>query len=122
MFCAHVYLNGQTSEALDLYKKVFNADIKNIICDPENNDIIIHSEIIIHNQVLMLNDTGGNADSSKSGGYQLVVRFDSERELKEAYSYFEADCSIISPMQSYDYTPCQIRFIDKFDVRWAFYV
>ena len=122
MLTTHIYLNGHTKDALQLYKNAFDADIKTVIINPENATLIIHSEIMIHNQLLILNDFGDNDGFSISGGYQLVLKFDNEQELKKAYSNFEGGCKIISPMQSNEYTPCQIRFIDRFDVRWAFYV
>ncbi len=122
MLTTHIIFNGQAREAIELYKKALGAEVKTVIDDPENNKYVIHSEITIHEQLLMLNDFGDNDGFTKSGGYQLAVRFDSEKELKDAYSYFEGDCMVVSPMQAFDYTPCQIRFIDKFGVRWGFYV
>lgn len=122
MLCTHIFLYGRCKEALGFYKEAFDAEIQTVIEDPDNEDIIIHSEIMIHNQLLMLNDFGDNDEVTKSGGYQIVVRFDSEGELYNTYEFFKDECTIISPMQSKDYTPCQVRFIDKFDVRWGFYV
>ena len=68
----------------------------------------------------MLNDFGDNDGFSVSGGYQLSVKFDSEDELKDAYSLLKANSKVILPMQSTDYSVCVVRFVDMFDVRWAF--
>lgn len=122
MLITHLYFNGQCKEAIELYKKAFNATVKTIIQNPEQDGLVIHAEILIHNQPLMLNDFGDNDGFSKSGGYQLAVNFDSEEELKESYSVLKDGSTIISPMQATDYSICVVRFIDKYDVRWAFWV
>jgi len=52
----------------------------------------------------------------------LAVRFDNADNLKEAYSVMKDGSTTISPMQATDYSDCIVRFIDKYDVRWAFWV
>lgn len=124
MLVTHVYLNGQCKEAIDLYVNAFKGTINTIIegSSIEQENLIIHSEISIHNQRLMLNDFGDNDGFSKSGGYQLCVNFDNENDLKDVYSVMKDGSITISPMQETDYSVCVVRFVDKFDVRWAFMV
>ena len=121
MLAAHIYFNGECNKAIELYKEAFGATIKTFIEDPDTQ-LVAHAEIIIHNELLILNDFGNDDGVSKSGGYQLCVQFDNEAELKVAYSVLQDDCTIIEDMQPTDYSACTIRFIDKFDVRWAFWV
>ncbi|MCX7709927.1 MAG: VOC family protein [Clostridia bacterium] len=122
MLATHVYFNGQCKEAIELYVKALNADVKTMMLKPDREDLVIHAEILIHSQLLMLNDFGDNDGDSKSGGYQLAVSFGSEEELKAAYSVMKDESTTITPLQATDYSPCVVRFIDKFDVRWAFWV
>lgn len=124
MLVTHVYFNGQCKEAIELYVKAFNVAVNTIIEETGQGGetLVIHSEISIHNQRLMLNDFGDNDGFSKSGGYQLVVSFDNEDELKKAYSVMKDGSTTISPMQATDYSICVVRLIDKFDVRWALMV
>lgn len=122
MLATHIYFNGQCKEAIELYVKAFNATIKTIMQKSGQEELVIHAEIYIHNQLLMLNDFGDNDGYSKSGGYQLAVSFDNEDDLKKAYSVLKDGSTTISPMQATDYSTCVVRFIDKFDVRWAFWV
>lgn len=122
MLVTHVYFNGHCKDAIELYVKAFNADIKTIMYRPEQDNFIIHAEIFIHDQLLMLNDFGDNDGYSKSGGYQLTVKFDNEDELKDAYLVLKDGSITIFPMKATDYSPCVVRFVDKFDVRWAFWV
>ncbi len=121
MLVTQIHFNGQCKEAIDIYVKAFNATIKTIIQNPENADLVIHAEILIHNQLLMLNDFGDNEGFSKSGGYHLSVRFDSEEELKKAYSVLKDGSTTITPMRATEYSKCVIRFVDKFDVSWGFW-
>lgn len=122
MLVTHIYLNGQCKEAIELYSKAFGGSIETVIQQPDNDKLIAHAEILIHNQLLMLNDFGDNDGFAKSGGYQLSLKFDTVDELKRAFSFLEEGSTIISPMQKTDYSACVVRFVDKFDVRWGFWV
>jgi PhnB protein len=120
MLTTHIYFNGNCKEAIEMYKSALGATVKTIFEDPESH-LIVHAEIEIGDDLLMVNDFGDNDGISKSGGYQLCIQFDSENNLETAYAGMH-ESTVISPMQSTDYSPCTIRFIDKFDVRWAFMV
>jgi PhnB protein len=122
MLVTHIYFDGQCKEAIDLYIRAFGGSIETIIPKSDQDDLIVHAEILIHNQLLMLNDFGNNAGFAKSGGYQLCVKFDTVDDLNKAYSILEEGSTVISAMQETDYSVCVIRFIDKFDVRWGFWV
>ena len=121
MLVTHIYFNGQCKEALELYKEALGASVVTMIEDT-NRQFIVHAEILIHNQLLMLNDFGNNDGTSKSGGYQLTIKFENENDLKKAYSVIKKDSIIINPMQATDYSSCVIRFVDRFDVRWGFWL
>ena len=122
MLVPHIYLYGHCKEAIQLYQKAFGATVHTIIEDDEHR-LIIHAEIEIHNQLLMLNDTGGDLDFSRSGGgYQLSVQFDNEDDLAATYSILVEGAAIILSMQATEYSVCVVRFIDQFDVRWALWV
>lgn len=121
MLSTHIYFNGQCKQAIELYKQAFDAAVKTLIEDPDDS-LVGHAEILIHNELLMLNDFGNNDGSSISGGYQLCVQFDDEAALQRAYAVMETGSITIEPMQPSDYSPCVVRFIDRFDVRWGFWV
>ncbi len=122
MLSTLICLNGKCREAIELYEKALNATVKIIIPNKENVKLIDHSEIFIHDCLLMLNDFGGSDHSLKSNGYLLSLKFENEEELKKAYSIMEDKSTTISPMSAHDYTDCQVLFIDRFDVRWGFWV
>lgn len=121
MLTTHIYFNDNCKEAMEMYKNALGATVKTLFEDSESR-LVVHAEMVINDGLLMLNDFGDNDGFSKSGGYQLCVQFNNEDDLKSAYSAMQSESLTISPMQPTDYSPCTIRFIDKFDVRWAFMV
>lgn len=121
MLTTHIYFNGQCKQAIEQYKKAFNATVKTMIEDPSSS-LVVHAEIVIHNELLIVNDFGNNDGISKSGGYQLCVKFDDEAALQKAYAEMQNGSVTIEPITATDYSPCTVRFVDMFDVRWAFWV
>lgn len=122
MLSTLICLNGKCRDAIEFYQMSLNAKVKVLIPNKENEKLIDHSEILIHDCLLMLNDFGGSDGSKKSNGYLLSLKFESEEELKRTYKIMEEKSTTISPMSAKDYTPCEVVFIDKFDVRWGFWV
>ncbi|TLG72506.1 VOC family protein [Culicoidibacter larvae] len=121
MLVTHIYFNGQCKEAIELYKQALNASVETLIEDPEHS-LVIHAEMLIDNKPLIVNDFGNDDGYSKSGGYQLCVQFDDEAALLRAYEIMQNGSTTIESLQPTDYSPCTVRFIDMFDVRWAFWV
>ena len=121
MLVTHIFFNGNCKEAVELYKNALYADVKTLIEDSDSS-LVVHAEIMIHDEMLMVNDFANNDGISKSGGYQLCLQFENEDELKRAYSKMKGESITINPIQSTDYSPCTVRFEDRFGVRWAFWV
>lgn len=117
MLIPHLHLHGQCREAIALYRSVFDAAVLTVLSETENGPVD-HAEIVIHGQRVMLNDF----HYSKSGGYQLVVTFESEAALRAAYAALAAGGETLTTLHAADYSPCVVRFTDRFDVRWAFMV
>ena len=70
----------------------------------------------------MLNDRGGNKDFLKESAIQMVVIFDSVKELQDTYQLISEDSVTIDPIQETFFSPCAVGFLDKFGVRWGFMV
>lgn len=117
----HIYFNGDCKQAISLYEKAFGVSVQTLI-EHSDQPLVVHAEILIHNEVLMVNDFGNNDGHSTSGGYQLSLQFDDEAALKKAYAEMQKGSTTIEPMQPTDFSPCTVRFIDRFGVRWAFWV
>ncbi len=59
---------------------------------------------------------------SVDSAMQIVVIFDNEDELKEAYEIMKNGSQTIIPMEPTFYSNCLVDFLDKFGVRWCFMI
>ena len=121
MLVTQIYFNGTCKEAIELYKNALNAEVKTLMEDADAK-LVVHAELMIHDALLILNDFGNDDGACNAGGYQLCLQFENEEALKRAYSKMELESVTIDPMQPTDYSPCTVRFEDRFGARWAFWV
>jgi PhnB protein len=124
MFCTHIFFNGNCLDAIELYKRAFQAELLTLIMNEEGGkeQQVTHAEMLIHGQKLMLNDFGNQQGISTPDGYQLVVQFESVDALEAAYRELETGARILTPKGPTDYSPCVTQLIDRFGTRWAFMV
>lgn len=123
--------DGRCEEALNLYKKAFNAETGSFIrysqADKEDFDrelsndekrFIYHAELFIGNQRIMMCD---NLDVpiKTSLSLSLTVTFDTKEEVQKAYDVLRESSTTIYPLQSTTYSSCMVVFVDKFGFRWG---
>ncbi len=123
--------NGRCEDALDLYKKAFNAKIGCLLryseakkedfdreLSDEEKRYIYHAELNIGNQRIMMCD---NLDVpfATSLSLSLTVTFDTKEEVKQAYDVLKEGSTTIYPLQSTTYSSCMVVFVDKFGFRWG---
>jgi PhnB protein len=126
---------GQANDAIDLYVKAFGATVKKKLkfsdADPEDwqskeedKDLIYHAQIKIGEQIILFAD---DADAVRNGVIKttgnsflidLLVNFDSDEELKNAYDILSDGGTITSPLMSQTYCSLTCALIDKFGGRW----
>jgi len=126
---------GTASKAIDLYVKAFGATVKTKIlysdantkdyqCTNEEKDFIYYSEIKIGRQTIALGD---NVDAVKNGVVEvsgnsffidLLVHFDSDDDLRNAYDLLSDGGKVTSPLMSQTYCSLTCAIIDKFGGRW----
>ncbi|WP_097026979.1 hypothetical protein [Clostridium peptidivorans] len=70
----------------------------------------------------MLNDNRSENCSIDFPYVQLVVTFENEVELKNAFEILKDEPKVVSPMKATDFTPCTVGFWDKYGIRWGFMV
>jgi len=127
---------GQTAQAMTLYEKAFGARVKERLTysdmnpadaitevKDEHKDFIGYSELVIGGQVIPLYDDSNAAENSTavSGNVcltDLLVHFDSDDELKEAYDILSEGATIIAPLYTQTYCSLTCALIDKFGGRW----
>jgi len=125
----NLHFNGDCIQAIELYKKAFDAETKIILqyadANPEDfimNDEskknwIYHSEIVIGNDRLMLSDTRED-DLQNNKSLSLLVHFDTSEEIMAAYELLSDGAVIISPMASQTYCAHFASLIDKYGMGW----
>lgn len=123
------HFRGQCRQAIELYKKAFDAKVKVLLCnsdanpqdyvnkDASQNDLVYHAEIYIGRQRIILSDA---PDDSHSNGnpLSLLITFETAGDVKKAYEVIADGGTIIHPMQSTTYSSCFISLVDKFGMRW----
>ena len=123
--------NGCCEEALNLYKKAFNAEIGCLLryseaqkedydreLSDEEKRYIYHAELNLGNQRIMMCD---NIDVPfvTSFSLSLTVTFDTKEEVNQTYDILKEGSTTIYPLQSTTYSSCMVVFVDKFGFRWG---
>jgi len=123
---------GQAIQAIDLYKKAFNAEVKVLMrqsdanpedyqYNEEHKDFVNHSQLQIGKQIIMIvDDPEMDAKSQEKSPFliDLLVQFDSDEELQAAYGVLSDDATITSPLCSQTYCSLTCALVDKFGGRW----
>lgn len=123
--------HGQCEEAINLYKKAFNAKVDCMFrySDADKRDwdtplpaeqanYIYHAEMHIADQRIMLSDII-EFELVKSTSLFLNVVFDTADEVKKAYEVLKEGSTIVYPMKSTTYSSCFVSIIDRFGIRWV---
>ncbi len=122
---------GQCEEAIELYRKAFDAQIGCLMRYSDantqdmsgtwagaNKDWIYHAELLVGGQRIMLAD---HADLEFKPGLSLslVVTLDTKADVMRAFEILSGGGSVIYPPHSTTYCPCTTNVIDKFGFRWC---
>ena len=114
-----LYLKG-CDEAIEFYKKAFDATIDAIYRDPESN-LILHAEIKVFGQCLAFMEK----DTENVAGNTMQLSFDFEKSneeiIKKAYEVLKDGAKIELPLGSCEWSSCIFGLIDKFGVNWLLY-
>ena len=106
-------------DAIELYKKAFDATIDAIYRDPESN-AILHAEIKVFGQCIAFMEK----DTENIVGNTMQLSFEecNEEIIKKAYEILSDGAKIELPLGSCEWTPCIFSLIDKFGVNWLLYI
>lgn len=124
MLVPQLYLNEACEEAIQMYEKAFKTKVDSVMYDDEQapKKFVVHAEMHIHGQRVMLSDWGGNKTHSVDTAQQLVLIFESKKELTDAYEILKVDSKTIIELGPVFYSECLVDFLDKFGVRWCFMI
>ena len=132
-FTPCIGFQGQCSEAIELYKKAFDAKVRELVlysqADPKDfqykeaeKDFVYYAEIMIGRQRVSLGDDSlgllEEGDQEKSNQIDFLIEFDSEEALNTAYKILSDGAKIMTPMTSTTYCTAYVVLKDKFGIPW----
>ena len=109
---------GNAKEALALYAKVFNGEIKTLMFDPEDNESVWHAEFYINNQRFIAVDDD-KREIVNDHPMSLLVSFENDEDVLNVFEQLRDGAKIIYPIQKTGYSSCFVKFIDKFGMMWT---
>ena len=130
--------NRQCGQALELYREVFGATVKEKLlfseADPrdfqyknkEDKDLIYYALMMIGTHQIMLHDDNNrmliNGEAGKpAASTALCVSFDSEEKARDAYQKLSDGATILMPVTSTTFGSFHTTLIDKFGIVWDLY-
>jgi len=122
--------NGQCAQAIELYKKAFDA--KELLRVPfsetsqrsvqhkgEERNYIFQCQLQIGEQTFVLaDDMYGVLSGERSNNVNILLRFDKDEDLQKVYSVLREDSTTAMPLQTTTYADSHVIFTDKFGISW----
>ena len=118
MLTTALNFNGKAEEALSLYAKVFEYELKSEDIHKWDSGLIAHAEIIIYGNKLMLADM--EFDNESFAGFSLAINLTEIDEITRVYSALSDGAEIIMPLSKVEWSECYGLLKDKFGVTWQF--
>jgi PhnB protein len=111
-------LNGQSREAIELYKKAFNAEVEQMVAIPaeRNKPGLEHAEVFIHGHRFWFSDEGGDE------GPGMVAVFSSLEKCNKAWDALKDGAVITHAPAATRWSACEAAMVDRFGIRWGFIV
>lgn len=114
-----VFVKGST-EAVEFYKKAFNADI---LCAYEDgNGGYMHSELNAYGQVIAVSEITEKVTIGNTMMFCLEFGEGGEENVRKAFDVLKEDAVTCSPLDRCDYSSLQFVCTDKFGVTWCLFV
>lgn len=108
-------------EAIEFYKKAFDATVDAVYRDSENK-FIMHAEMRAFGQCIAFSER--ESESIAGNTMQFCFHFGEGNEdiVKKAYEVLKDGAQIDFPLNSCEWSPCVFGLIDKFGVNWCLFV
>jgi len=97
MLVPHLHFKGECREAMKTYIKAFDAKIDEVCLIEEEKPEkgVLHAEMTIYGQRIMLNDNRSENCDSDFPFAQLIVTFENEEDLKNAFDILKDERRIV---------------------------
>ena len=130
----NIYLvfNGQTKEALALYKEAFNTEDAHLMTFGEAHadnpsdipagakDLVMHAKVDIVGSTIMFSDTFPEQPHTIGNNVTLAVVTDDEAKIRKGFEVLAREGTIIMELQETFWSKCYGSLTDKFGVEWQF--
>jgi PhnB protein len=134
-----IYVDG-SGEAVELYKKAFNAELKWSVPSEEGDGTYYHAELDIYGQTLAIAEAKYMLKFQESPSEDAVKFFSQTQRIpgntmqiclhfgeggadkvKQGFEILKEGSLLISGPGPCNFTPCMVDFIDKFGIRWCLF-
>lgn len=118
--------NGNASEAISFYVKIFNADIETLQTfgdakyptPPEMDDRVMHARIKKDDLLIMFSDTFNDQEVNQGNNISLALELTSEEEIIELYDFLREDGNTYMELQDTFWGAKFAKVHDKFGIIW----
>ncbi|MDF2558080.1 MAG: hypothetical protein K0R71_1908 [Bacillales bacterium] len=127
---SYFVFNGNTREAYEFYKEVFQAESKGLMTFGETNepgfempeeikDRILHAELQIGDSIIYFSDTmPGHPFEEKCDKISIAISDIVESKARELFEKLSKGGTVTMPLQSTFWSPCYGAVTDKFGIGW----
>ena len=117
-----VFVSG-SAEALEFYKKAFNAEIK--CAYPDDRGRMMHAELNVNGQILAVMELPDGQEPVTGNTMMFCLHFGAgmEDEARRIYGVLSEGAREASPLdENCGYSPLQFVLTDKYGVWWCIFV
>lgn len=129
-FIQKLCFNGETEEALDVYKLAFGCTVKSLLhySDAVKNgwelpdeamaSLVYHSEIMFGEQEVRMDDLSEETEVRLTKEVLHIIGFDKAEEVEKAFFVLSEGGEIIKPLERPPYMVIIGTVKDRFGVKW----
>lgn len=129
---AYLVFNGNTKEALALYKEAFQTDDAQIMTfgeapkaeessiPEEIKDKVLNASVEIMGSQMMFSDTYPGQPYTVGNNVTLAVVTDDEEKLRHGFSVLAREGKVTMELQATFWSKCYGHVTDKFGIEWQF--
>lgn len=127
---SYFVFNGNTKEAFEFYKEVFQAESNGLMTFGETNepgyempeeikDRILHAELTVGDSKIYFSDTmPGHPIEEKCEKISIAITDLNEAEARELFEKLSNGGTVTMPLQHTFWSPCYGSATDKFGINW----
>ena len=109
-----------SNEAVEFYKKAFNATIGNDWRSPDGS--CYHVELDADGQIIAISEAGSNTVIGNNLQFCLQFNEDERHKVKQAYDVLREEAQIICDLGEPSWSPYMFALIDRFGVHWCVFI